>query len=106
VIAVRHGFVTATGAVNVIGRMTAAVVAGRAGIGICRADRDRMFVYMITMRMMQVAIMQVVCVAVVFDGRVPATRTMLMIVVRVNVAGFVRRILGHRMLLKNWRIES
>ncbi len=87
VIAVRHGFVAATGAVNVIGRMTAAVVAGRAGRGVCRGHGDLVFVDVIAMRMMQVAIVQVVCVPVVFYSSMSAAWTMLMIVVGVDVAG-------------------
>jgi predicted ATPase len=105
VIAMRHGFVAAAGTVNVIGWMSATVVARRARRGIGCAHWDLVFVHMIAVRMMQVAIVQVVRVPIVLDRGVAAARAVLMIVVSVDIAGFVRGIVGHSMFLENWRIE-
>jgi hypothetical protein len=87
VIAVRHRFVSAVRPVNMARIMGAAMVARRTLIRIFRTDLKRVLVYMIAMRMMQVAIMQVIDMIAMFDGRVPAVRAVLMVVV--GMMGFV-----------------
>jgi hypothetical protein len=87
VIAVRHRFVSAARPVDMARIMGAAMVARRTLIRICRADLKLVLVYMIAMRMMQVPIMQVIDMIAMFDGRVPAVRAVLMVVV--VMMGFV-----------------
>jgi hypothetical protein len=87
VIAMRHRFVSAARPVNMACIMGAAIVARRTLIRIFRADIKPVLVYMIAMRMMQVPIMQVIDMIAVFDGRVPAVRAVLMVVV--GMMGFV-----------------
>lgn len=60
VIAVGHGLVTAARAVLVTGLVRAAVVIGRTALGIRFVDRDRVLVHVVSMGMMQVAVVQVV----------------------------------------------
>lgn len=99
VIAVRDRFVAAVGAVNVVGRMAAAVVAWRAVRWIGRGHGDAVFVNMIAVGMMQVTIVQVVRVAVVLDRGVAAAWTMLMIVVSMDIAGILGGFVGHWLFL-------
>ena len=85
VIAVRHGLVTAAGAVDVSRCVAAAAVVGGAGIGVGGADGDAVFIHMVVVRMVQMAVVQIVDVAVMPDGGVAATRA-----VPVRVVGVVR----------------
>ncbi|WP_199731518.1 hypothetical protein [Paraburkholderia sp. RAU2J] len=78
VIAVRHRFVAAAGSVDVT-RLVAAAVR-RTLIRIGCAHFELMFVHMITVRVMQVTVVQIVDVIVMPDRRVAACRTVLMIV--------------------------
>jgi hypothetical protein len=52
--------------------MSAALMVGRAAIGICRGYLNRVLIDMIAVDMMQMAIMQVVDVVTVAHGRMPA----------------------------------
>jgi hypothetical protein len=70
-IAVRHRFMAAAGAVHM-----AAGQRGGTAIGIGRGYRDHMFIDMIAMRVMQMAIMQIINMAFVVDGGVAATGPM------------------------------
>lgn len=70
-IAVWHRFMAAAGPMH----MAAGLRAG-AAIGIGRRYRDHMFIDMIAMRVMQVAIMQIINMAFVVHGRVAAARPM------------------------------
>jgi hypothetical protein len=65
VIAVRHLCVAARRSMHVPGLVPRAHVAGRAALGMRRIDRDRALVHVIAVRVMQVAIVQVVDVTVV-----------------------------------------
>ena len=85
VVAMRHRFMTAAGAVNVPGFVAAAVVVGRAGVRVGGADGDAVFIDVVAVRVVQVAVVQVVNVAVVLDGGVAAARAVL-----VRVVGVVR----------------
>ena len=85
VVAMRHGFVAATGAVDVSRFVAAAVVVRRAGIRVGGADGDAVFMNVVAMRVVQVAVVQVIDVAVVLDGGVAAARAVL-----VRVVGVVR----------------
>ncbi|WP_333835183.1 hypothetical protein, partial [Rubrimonas sp.] len=55
VIAMRDGRVAAVWPVHVVGRVAATGVGGRAGVGVRRADGDRVLVDMVAMGVMQVA---------------------------------------------------
>ena len=83
VVAMRHGFVAATGAVDVSRFVAAAVVVRRAGIRVGGADGDAVFIDVIAVRVVQVAVVQVINVAFVFDGGVTAIRAVLVFVVGV-----------------------
>jgi hypothetical protein len=69
-----NGFVTASGTVLV----GAAIVLGRTCGGIGCVYRDYVFVDMAFVRMVNVPVVEVVGVALVLDGSMPATRSVLM----------------------------
>lgn len=79
VVAVRDRVVAAAGAVDVVGGMSV----GRLGVlrGVGRVDGDRVLVDVVLMRMMQMTVVNVVDVALVADGRVPAARAVHVVVV-------------------------
>jgi len=79
VVAVRHGFVSAAGAVLMVGSVTFVDVI-RAAVGIEIAYRQDVLVHMVLMRMVEVAIVDVVDMAFVFDGSVAAIRSVLVVV--------------------------
>ena len=61
-----------------------AAVPARTAIGILFACCDRMFVYVLIVHVMQVSVVHVVSVVVVFNGSMPAARTMLVVVFLVS----------------------
>jgi hypothetical protein len=75
VIAVRHGLVSAIGPVGMLG-----VAIDRTGVlpGMLLVDRDRVLVDVFLVRVVHVAVMEVVDVIVVTNGGVAATRSVLM----------------------------
>ena len=75
VVAVRHGFVAAAGAVHVAWLVTGA--RGRAAFGVGVGDGDGVLLHAAFMRVVQVAFLQVVHVAVVADGGVAAAGAVL-----------------------------
>jgi hypothetical protein len=96
-VAVRHGFMAAARTVLVTSLMAAAIVIRRAGVGIAAAHFDHMFVEMVFVRVMQVAIVEIVHVIAVPDRGVAAARTVL---VRVFVMDLVLAV-GHGLLLSS-----
>jgi hypothetical protein len=88
-IAMRHRLVTAIRTVLVIARMAAAIMIRRALVGIAGAHVDGVFVEVILMRVMKVAIMEIVHVIAVLYRGVAAARTMLVGMVVMDV------MLGH-----------
>lgn len=68
---------------HVIGCMTGALVLWRTGIGVCCRDANHMFIDMVTVRMVQMAIMQIVNMPLMLNGDVPAIGPMLVVVVGV-----------------------
>jgi hypothetical protein len=72
VVAVGHGFMTATGAMHVAGIMPGTALALIAGIRKRVVDRQRVLVHMIAVRAMQVPVVKVACVAFVNDRRMAA----------------------------------
>ena len=90
VVAVGNCLVTAAGAVDMARIMTAATMIRGAAIGIVIGDVDHVLVDMISMRVVEVTIVQVVDVPAVSHGGVPATRTVLVSVVRMVGRGASR----------------
>jgi hypothetical protein len=92
VISMRHRLMPAPRAMHMPGLVTAA--AGRALIGIFRAHLDDMLIHVLAVRMMEMAIMQIVDVIAVANGRVATAGAMFVVVVRM-----VRKIaIAHRLL--------
>jgi hypothetical protein len=78
VVAVGHGFVTTIGAMDMtFGVPTDVMVAG-AFIGVGSINFDDMFFNLAALLMQQMATFEVICVAMVFNRCVPATRGVLM----------------------------
>jgi hypothetical protein len=84
VIAVGNLLVTAIGAVNVRSFVPAAGVLRSAISGIGRADLEDVLVDVVTVRVMQMRVVQVVEMVSMLDCRVPASGAVLVRVVRMN----------------------
>jgi hypothetical protein len=84
VVPVRHGFMPAAFAVDVPLLVTAAV--RRAGIGVRLADLQHVLVYVVAVDVVQVAVVEIVRVPFVLDGRVTAAGAVLVVVSLVLVA--------------------
>ena len=80
-IAVWHGFVAAARPVHM-----GTVGGGMAAIGIGGTDSDHMLVHMIAVRMVEMAIVQIIGVAIVADRRVATARPVHMVVAGMNSA--------------------
>ncbi len=87
VVAVRHGFVSASGAVLVVRIVGAAGVIGRAVSRVRAADRQEVLVHVVGVGMMEVAVVQVVGVAVMAHGQVTAAFPVNVLVAVVTIAG-------------------
>jgi hypothetical protein len=74
-VAMRHGFVAAIGTVSV-GLIGGAALVWRTFLRIRRSHLNLMVIHMITVSVMQVAIVKIISVAVVFHGGVPAVWAM------------------------------
>ena len=85
VVAVGHGFVAAAGRVGVALLVARALVVGRASLGVRAPDLERALVNVPFVRVVQVAVVQVVDVVAVPDGDVAAARAVNVIVVRMGV---------------------
>jgi len=99
VVAMGNGFMPAAGAMLVVGVVTAALMFGRALLRILAADVNDVLVHMVLVRMMEVAIVEIIDMAVVHDRRVSASGAVDMIVVRVLFADAGILKAGHRALL-------
>ena len=80
-ISVRDGLVPATRSVDVLGRITFCALGAAVGMRVIHFDH--MFVNMISVNMMEMSIMQIIHVTLMFDGNMPAIRSMLVRVIRV-----------------------
>lgn len=90
VVAVGHGLMPTARAMHMAGLVTLATVLRRAGIGVGSRYGNHMLIHVVAMRVVQVAVVQVVNVAIMHDGRVAAVRAMLVsvvLVVRVVASG-------------------
>jgi hypothetical protein len=72
VVAVRDGLVSAALAVDMLRLVRRAVVAGPAVVGVVAVDLELVLVHVVAMDMVEVAVVDVVGVTGVNDGRVPA----------------------------------
>ena len=85
VIAVRNASVAAVGAMNVL--LVVAFRPERAFVRIRSTDGDGVLVHMVAMRMMQMAVVQIIHVPIVHDGDVSAIFAMDMRMIGVRFAG-------------------
>lgn len=93
-IAVRDRLMTARRTVNMTGLVALVTVFWRAVIRIGLADLDHMFIDMVAVRMVQMAVMQVINVVPVAYRGVPATGSMLMRMIRMNLTSLVGHIVA------------
>ena len=98
-ITVRHRFVAAAGAVHM-----AACQIGNAAIGIGRGYGHHMFIDMIAVRVMQMAIMQIIDMAIMAHGGVAAARPMHMGMAGVGVGAAHRDSPLDMHILPPWQI--
>jgi len=70
--------------------MSAASVRGRAGFGVRAPDGEGVLVDVITVQVVQMAIMQIIGVSLVLDGGVTAARAVGMFVLFVNFVSVMR----------------
>jgi hypothetical protein len=82
VVAVGNGLVAAVRTMDMIGRMATALTMS-AVIGIDGTDLQHMLIHVIAMHMVQMAIVEIVDMAVMLDSGVAAVRTVLMAVIHV-----------------------
>lgn len=87
VVAVWHRFMAAAGAVHVLRTVTGAAVLRRAGGGVDGVDLQLMLLDACGPHVVQMAVVQVINVAIVADGRVAATRPVGVVVLRVKGVG-------------------
>jgi hypothetical protein len=76
VIAMRHRFVTAAGAVNMRSFVGATAMSRRALSGICGCYRDGVIIDVTVVHVMEVSVLKVVGMSVVLDGDVAAVLAM------------------------------
>jgi hypothetical protein len=82
----------ATWSMHVISGMTGTLVLWRTGVWVRRRDANHMFIDMVAVRMVHMAIVQVVNMAFMLNSDVPAIGSMLVVVV--GVVGLVARCHG------------
>jgi hypothetical protein len=82
----RNRRVPAVGAVNMVFRMFSGGKSGSAFVRIGRINGNRVFVHMIAVRMMEMAVMKIIHMSFMFDGRVSAARGMDVRMVRMSRA--------------------
>jgi hypothetical protein len=83
-VAVRHRLVTAVWTMLVAFWMTSAIMVRRAAIGIGRTHGDDVFVEVVLVRMMKMAVVEIVDVAIVRYRRVTAAWTVLVRMIAMN----------------------
>ena len=90
-VAMRDGFVTAAGSMNMGGIMPGTAMVWRATIRVLVAHFNRMFVHVIRVWMMKMPVVEIIHMIAVSDGKVAATGSM-----RVIVVGVMRKVAtGH-----------
>ena len=86
VVAVRDGFVATVWAVDMVAGVGVALMFGGAVRGICRAHFKGVLIHVVIVHVMQVAVVEIVDVASVLDGRMSAAFAMKMVVCSVFFA--------------------
>lgn len=86
VVAVRNGRMAAVGPMHMAFFVPAAVMGGSAAIGVGGIDVENVLIDVTGVRMVQVAVVQIIHMSVVLDSQVAAARSVLVGVVRVNLA--------------------
>jgi hypothetical protein len=87
-VAMRHRRVSATRAVNVIRRVCCTLMCGCASIRIFGAHFNHVFIHMVTMHMVQVAVMQIIYVIVMLDSDMATVFSVLVRVIGVLMTRF------------------
>ncbi len=87
VVAVRDRLVTAVGAVEIVGLVSAAAVIDRTPLRVLARYRDHVFVNVIAVWVVQMAVVQIVGMAVMMHRRMGATGAVAMLVVRMATLG-------------------
>ncbi|MDB6108564.1 MAG: hypothetical protein JWR69_314 [Pedosphaera sp.] len=77
-IAMRHGFVAAPGAVDMVFGVSSDVLTAGAAIRVLGIDLDHVFFDTIFLLVFQMARLQVICVSMMLNGDVAATRAVVM----------------------------
>jgi len=90
VVAVDYRWVTATGSVDVALVVAGAFMAGRAAVWIDCRYLQHAFIHMVAVNVVQVSVVQVVRMALMLDGEMTASRTMLMLMTFNLLAGIHR----------------
>ena len=83
VVAMRHGLMTAAGSMHVPLVVAAAVVGGRACLGILLRHLDHVLIHVTRMRMMKMSIVEVVHVVAMLHSFVAASRPVLVLMIGV-----------------------
>jgi hypothetical protein len=78
VVAMRHGFVAATGSMGMALFMAATIVVLSCGPGISGVDGNDVLVYMALVRMVHVPVVEIIRVSFMLDCGMPTPGTMLM----------------------------
>jgi hypothetical protein len=86
VVAVRNRRMAAVGSVHMAFLVPAAVMGRGAAIGVGGIDLENVLIDVVRMWMMQVSVVQVVHMTLVLNGQVATAGSMLVVVVRVNLA--------------------
>ena len=80
VVAVRRAFVSAVRSMSLFGSVSIALMVWRAFVGVGTAYRERVFIDVVLVHVMQVTIMEIIGMSFMSDSHVPATGSMGMIV--------------------------
>ena len=88
-VAVRNGGMAAIGTVNMFRRVFLGGEARRAFVGIRGTDGNRVLVHMVAVRVMQMAVVQIIHMAFVFDGGVSAAGAVDVRMIGVRGAGML-----------------
>src|SRR5258708_9604571 len=100
-VAMRHRFMAAAGPVHMAGVMPGAGVVGGAGVRVARRHLDHVLIHVVAMVVVEMAVMQIVHMAAMTYGGMPAAPAVL-----VRVVGVVRLIAAGHGVLSGTRGES
>ncbi len=104
VVAVGHRFVPAASTMDMARLVSAAIVLRSAVSRVGDVDRQNVLINVPNMRMMQMPIMEVIGVAIVFDGRMATARAVNVIVVSMLMAWGWSDLVSHTRI-SGWRVD-